>query len=80
MEPHQSIPFVDDRTSIEVHLFPSFLFRMRLVKYLLSDLSKLADGYLRNPHLIFSFVFLEEVVLVALIMVKVIILLRFVEA
>ena len=50
-----------------------------MVKNLLSDLSKLADGDLRNSHLIFSLVFLEEVVLVALVVVKVIVLLRVAE-
>jgi len=80
LKPKQTVTFVYHCPSIEVHFFPALLFRMVMVKNLLSDLSKLADGYLRNSHLIFSLVFLEEVVLVALVVVKVIVLFGAVEA
>lgn len=48
-------------------------FGVRLEEELLGYLSKFADCYLSNAHFVLSFVVLEEIVLVALIMVKIIV-------
>lgn len=37
------------------------------------DLSELTDGYLRNPHLVFCFVVLKDVVLVTLVVVEIVV-------
>ncbi len=46
----QTVTFVYHCPSIEVHFFPALLFRMFVVKNLLSNLSKLTDGYLRDSQ------------------------------
>lgn len=67
---------MDDGSSIQVHLLAGFFLRMWLAKYLLSNLPKLADGDLRDIHQIFVLVDLEEIMLIALVVIKVVMLLR----
>lgn len=68
---------MDDGSSIEIHLLAGPFLRVCLGKDLLSYLSKLADGYLCNFHLVFSLVVLKEIVLVALEVIEIVMLLRF---
>ena len=66
--------YADIQIEVESHFVASVPLRVRLGEDGFCDLPELTDGYLSNSHFVFSLVGLEDIVLVALVMIKVVVL------